>query len=89
MEVINVSLTISAICIVFTILNFFYARKDKSVGDTASSQYKMGVLEQKVDNISKQLDKILDKLDVQDQEIDEKIEKAIERHVLEFHKDKE
>lgn len=42
-------------------------------------------METKIDNLSKQVDKILDKLEDYDAEIDQKIEKAIKNHEATFH----
>ena len=86
MNTTTISLIFSAISIIFVIITFATNRKDKTNSDVGREQYKMGVLENKVDNISKQLDKILVKLDGYDKEIDEKVNRALEEHVKVYHK---
>ena len=86
MNTTTISLIFSAISIIFVIITFATNRKDKTNSDVGREQYKMGVLENKVDNISKQLDKILVKLDGYDKEIDEKVARALEEHVKVYHK---
>lgn len=80
------ALIISIMSIVFVILNFFFSRKDKSNKDTERSSYNQGRLEEKVDNISKQLKEVLARLDDYEDISDRKIEKALENHVKLYHK---
>ena len=86
MNTTTISLIFSAISLIFVVITFATNRKDKTNSDVGREQYKMGVLENKVDNISKQLDKILVKLDGYDKEIDEKVARALEEHVKVYHK---
>lgn len=87
-----VTLGISIISIIFVILTFFFNRNNDTKKDdkeekeeAKNTQYKWGVMETKLDNVSKQVDKILDKLDSTDKETDEKITKAIMDHERRFH----
>lgn len=87
-----VSLGLSILTVIFCILTFFFNRNDTTKQDSKedkeeakSTQYKWGVMETKLDNVSKQVDKILDKLDIYDKEFEEKIKKAIEEHERRYH----
>lgn len=87
-----VTLGLSIVSIIFVILTFFFNRNDKTKTDNKeekeeakSTQYKWGVMETKLDNLVKQVDKILDKLEVNDKEYDEKVKLAIEEHEKRFH----
>lgn len=82
---ITIAVLISIVSLGMTILNLFFNRKDKSNSDVAKDSYKMGVLEEKIDNLSKQVEKILVKLDSYDHEIDVRIDKAIKNHIAIFH----
>lgn len=82
----TLAIIISIIGVIITILNFALGRKDKGEKTTSENAYKQGILENKIDNLSKQVDKILLILDGYDKEIDEKIHKAIEHHIAEMHK---
>lgn len=53
--------------------------------DTSKDSYKWGQLDEKLNNLEKQVNKILDKLDTFEIEIDTKIEKAIEAHIKQYH----
>ena len=81
----DLALFISIFSFILVILNFFFGRKDKSVKDTGDSQYKMGIIDEKLANISKQIEKLSEKLDTYDKEIDMRIEKAIDTHEKTYH----
>lgn len=87
-----VSLGLSILTVIFCVLTFFFNRNDNTKKDekedkeeAKNTQYKWGVMETKLDNLVKQVDKILDKLEVNDKEFDEKIKQAIEEHEKRFH----
>ena len=82
---ITIAVLISIISLGMTVLNLFFNRKDKSNSDVAKDSFKMGVLEEKIDNLSKQVEKILAKLDSYDHEIDVRIDKAFKNHFAIFH----
>ena len=82
----SIALVISILSITFTIVNFALNRKDKSAKDSGDEAYKQGVIETKLDNLTKQVDKILAILDNYDKEIDEKVNKAIEEHIKIYHR---
>lgn len=82
----SIALVISILSITFTIVSFALNRKDKSTKDSGEEAYKQGVIETKLDNLTKQVDKILAILDNYDKEIDEKVNKAIEEHIKIYHK---
>lgn len=67
---------------ILAVLTFFFARKKES-GD---EQYRQGALDEKLKGIFEKLDKIEKKLDSYDDEIDKKVEKALEIHIKEYHK---
>ena len=84
----DVGIAISIISIVLACLSFFFARKDKSNEETKEEQKqfsKHDLIEYRLDELTKKVDKILDKLDVQDKETDEKIKVAMKHHIAEFH----
>ena len=77
----DLGVAISILAITFTIINFAIARKDKASKDGN----KQGVIEYRLEDLSKKVDKILDKLDKFDKEVDEKIEIAMRHHIAEMH----
>lgn len=82
----EIELLISLLSITIACLSFFFGRKDKSVKDTGEFQYKMGRIEEHLEIISDQIDKLSKKLDAYDNEIDRRIEKAIIAHEKAYHK---
>ena len=77
----DLSVAISIIAITFTIINFAVGRKDKASKDGN----KQGIIEWRLEDLSKKVDKILDKLDKYDKEVDEKISIAMQHHIAEMH----
>ena len=82
----DITLVIAIIGCVIGIMSFFFARKDKGEKDTEASSYKMGQIEAKIDFISKQITLLSDKFDKYDTEVDEKIQKAMDSHIMAYHK---
>lgn len=68
------------------VLGYFSNRKDKSNKDTKDGSYHLGQIDTRLKNIEEVLEKIQNKLDTQEQEIDGKIEKAIENHIKMYHR---
>lgn len=83
---IYISLAISIIGSVLAVTSFFTGRKDKSNDEVSKMQYNQGKTDQILKNIMDKLDKIEAKLDSYDNEIDSRIDKAIETHIKEYHK---
>ncbi len=77
----DLSVAISILAITFTIINFAIARKDKASKDGN----KQGIIEWRLEDLSKKVDKILDKLDKYDKEVDDKINIAMQHHIAEMH----
>ena len=85
----ELTIAISIISVVISVTSFVLNRKDKSNKDIKEEQKqfsKHDLIEYRLDKIEKQLEKILDKLDNYDKEIDDKIKKAIEHHIAQLHK---
>lgn len=85
----TIAMAISIISIVITVSNFAIARKDKSNKDVQEEQKqfsKHDLIEYRLDKIEKQLEKILNKLDTFDKEVDDKIEQKIKFHIAQYHK---
>ena len=68
------------------VLSFFTSRKDKSNKDTKDGSYHLGQIDTRLKNIEKVLEQIQTKLDTQEEEIDSRIEKAMENHIKIYHK---
>lgn len=89
METITVALVISILGIALNVFNFYYARKKDTITnvkehDKESSNQQL--IDYRLTQVEKKLDKILDMLDNYDKEIDIRVEKALEHHVEIYHK---
>ena len=83
----TIAVVISIIGCVISVSSFVLNRKDKSNDDTEEMSYRQGVLDQQLKNIFEKLEKIEKKLDSYDREIDDRIEKALEVHIKQYHKE--
>ena len=80
-----ISLGISIISIIFCIAAFVRTGNKDIKQDTSKDSYKWGQLDEKLNNLEKQVNKILDKLDTFELEVDTKIEKALDNHIKQYH----
>jgi vacuolar-type H+-ATPase subunit H len=80
----TVALVISILSAVMTVANFVVNRKDKAVKDAKETN--MELINYRLNELDKNVQKILEKLDNYDNEIDIRIEKAMKHHINEYHK---
>ena len=90
----EVAIVISILSAVMTVVNFVVNRKDKAVKDTkeqdkenAKESSNQVLIDYRLTQVEKKLDKILDILDSYDKEIDIRVEKALENHIKLYHKE--
>lgn len=81
----EITLAISIVGCVIAIASFVLGRKDKAVKETKEEASEQRLIEYRLDQLSKKVDKILEKLDNQDSEIRKVVNEEIEKHVLKFH----
>lgn len=89
METITIALAISILGIVLNVFNFYYSRKKDTITDIKEQDKENSnqqLIDYRLTQVEKKLDKILDILDSYDKEIDERVEKALLRHVELYHK---
>ena len=88
METITIALAISIIGIILNVFNFYYSRKKDTITNV-KEQDKESTNQQLIDyrltQVEKKLDKILDILDNYDKEIDERVDKAMSQHIKLYH----
>jgi len=81
---------ISIVSIVITVSNFVLTRKDKALKDKEELDKEINnqqLIEYRLKKVEDKLDKILDILDNYDKEIDERVNKAIDQHIIIYHKE--
>lgn len=81
-------IALSILASVISVASFVLSRKDKAIKDTKeldeeSSNQKL--IDYRLTQVEKKLDKILDLLDSYDKEIDIRVDKALEQHIKLYH----
>lgn len=79
----TIALGLSILGSVISVTTFVLNRKDKAVKD--AKEMNMGLIEYRLNELDKNVQKILDKLDNYENEIDSRIEKAINQHIKLYH----
>ena len=89
----TIALALSILSSVIAVSSFVLSRKDKAVKDVKEEDKEKiwnvadkKLIEYKLEQLEKKLDKILEKLDTYDKEIEEKINKAMDEHLKIYHK---
>ncbi len=90
----DLSTVLSILASVIAVSSFVLGRRDKAVKDIKEEDKEKGsdiadkkLIEYRLEQVEKKLDKILDLLDSYDKEIDERVNKAMEQHIKMYHKD--
>lgn len=87
----EITLAIAIISCVISVSSFALNRKDKSNKDIKEEQKqfdKNNLIEYRLTKIEQNIEKILNKLDVYEKEIDDRIKVAIDNHVAIYHNKK-
>lgn len=82
----KMTLAISVVGCVIAVSSFVLARKDKAVNETKEEASEQRLIEYRLNELTRKVDKILEKLDNQDSEIRKVVNEEIEKHVLKYHK---
>lgn len=88
---ITLAIIISIVSTVISVTNFALVRKDKSNKDIKEEQKqfdKNNLIEYRLTKIEQNIEKILNKLDVYEKEIDDRIKIAIDNHIAIYHNKK-
>jgi len=80
----EITIAISIISVVIAISSFVLGRKDKAVKDAKENNLEL--INYRLDKLDENVQKILDKLEIFDSEVEDKIQKAIEHHIKEYHR---
>ena len=82
------TLGIAIIGCVISVINFFSNKSDKSAKNAKDEQKqysKHDLIEYRLSKIEENVEKILNKLDFYDKEIEEKVNKAMDNHIKIYH----
>lgn len=84
----QLSTALSILASVIAVSTFVLNRKDKAVKDTKENDEESSnqkLIDYRLTQVEKKLDRILDILDSYDKEIDLRVDKAIEQHIKMYH----
>ena len=76
----------SLIAVIISILSFFFNRKDKSNDEVKEEAGEQSLIKFRLDLLDKKVDKILEKLEQQENETRKIIQEEMSKHILKFHK---
>ncbi len=82
MQYLSIAMTI--ICCVVTVINFFGNKKDKAVKDSKENHQEL--IEYQLKELKDDVKEILSKLDKYENDIDDKVNKAIDLHIKLYHR---
>lgn len=83
---ITIALALSILGSVISVSSFVLTRRDKAVKDAKETN--MELINYRLNELDKNVQKILDKLDNYESEIDNRIDKAMEQHLKMYHNGK-
>ena len=75
----------SLIAVIISILSFFFNRKDKSNSEVKEEAGEQSLIKFRLDLLDKKVDKILDKLERQENETKAIIQEEMSKHILKYH----
>jgi len=84
----ELAVVISIVSCVVAVSSFVLSRKDKAIKDTkdnAQEHTNQELIDYRLTQVEKKLDKILDILDNYDEAINERVNKAMETHIKLYH----
>lgn len=79
----TIAIIISILGAVISVSNFVLSRKDKALRDAKEDNF--GLLNYKIDELKQEFSKFSDKFDRYENEIDSRIEKAVNLHIQMYH----
>ena len=75
----------SLIAVIISILSFFFNRKDKSNSEVKEEAGEQSLIKFRLDLLDKKVDKILDKLEQQENETKKIVQEEMNKHILKYH----
>lgn len=89
MEALTITMAIAILGVVLNVFNFYYTRKKETITNVKEldkESTNQQLIDYRLTKVEEKLDKILEKLDTYDKEMDERIDKALQQHVKMYHK---
>lgn len=81
----EITTIISILAVTLSVLTFFFNRKDKSNNEVKQEAGEQSLIKYRLDELDKKVDKILNKLEEQENETKKLIQDEMEKHLLKYH----
>lgn len=81
----ELTMVISIIGCVIAVSSFVLVRRDKAVDDNRQEASEQKLIEYRLNELTKKVDKILEKLDNQETEIRSIVKEEMDKHILKYH----
>ena len=81
----ELTMVISIIGCVIAVTSFVLVRRDKAVDDNRQEASEQKLIEYRLNELTKKVDKILEKLDNQENEIRSIVKEEMDKHILKYH----
>lgn len=82
----EITTIISILAVTLSVLTFFFNRKDKSNNEVKQEAGEQSLIKYRLDELDKKVDKILNKLELQENETKNIVHEEMEKHLLKYHK---
>lgn len=88
MEALTITMAIAILGVVLNVFNFYYTRKKETITNVKEldkESTNQQLIDYRLTQVEKKLDKILDILDNYDEEIDKRVDRAMSQHIKLYH----
>ena len=75
----------SLTAVIISVLSFFFNRKDKSNNEVKEEAGDQSLIKYRLDKLDEKVDKILNKLDDQENDIRKVVQDEMDKHLLRYH----
>lgn len=82
----EITTLVSITAVIISILTFALNRKDKSNDEVKEEAGEQSLIKYRLDELDKKVDKILDKLELQENETKKIVQEEMDKHILKYHK---
>lgn len=83
----EITIAVSVLAVVISTISFALNRKDKTKEEVKEEAGEQRLIEYRLDELDRKVDKILEKLEVQEIETKKIVEEEMEKHILKYHKE--
>lgn len=83
----EITIAVSVLAVVISTISFALNRKDKTKEEVKEEAGEQRLIEYRLDELDRKVDKILEKLEIQEIETKKIVQEEMEKHILKYHKE--